>query len=126
LASGASMRAEAVRRGGGLGARLPAPRRRRSGERRRLVSSRRPPALDRTVAGGMGDDRAGAAGLDQRHSLSRTIQTGTSSRIAALLRHTAVAAQVPLSEGQQLLTLRKKICLYEPRNSFRFYYPYFI
>src|SRR6202043_3134110 len=63
LALGASMRAEAAGCGGRLGARLSAPRRRRSAQRRRLVQPRRPPALDRSLERRMGDDRPGAARL---------------------------------------------------------------
>ena len=63
LAPGPSMRAEAAGCGGRLGARLSAPRRRRPAERRRLVQPRRPAGLDRTLEGGMGDDRPGAPRL---------------------------------------------------------------
>src|SRR5258708_33636497 len=57
------MRAEAGRYRRRLGARLPAPRRRRPAERRRLVQPRRPPGLDRAPEGRMGDDRPGAPRL---------------------------------------------------------------
>ena len=75
-------------------ARLSAPRRRRSVECRRLVSPRRPPCLDRAVAGGVGDDRAGAIGL-------RPGLAGAASRCRADPRRRRTAAPVAAGEVLQ-------------------------
>src|SRR5690349_1307383 len=60
------MRAEPAGRAGRLGARLPAPRRRRSEERRRLVQPRRQNPVGSAVDGRMGNDRPRTARLEER------------------------------------------------------------